>query len=637
MTSTSFRWLIVILEIASLNLLLDVRRVQAHPWPMHAKHATHRTRLYARGLKLEVYHPRSKFETYDNQFNNNTSATPQMAQIPSPPKTCSNNVHFDKGWSGKHGQYAYLRQFIGGIPVANAVANIVFGNSSQVIAFGSSFVQTEGVKAAPASPSKKWTEVLSNTEKALGGTYTSGDAPNLEYFVNSDGSLALTYVMQIKNETENLWVEAFVCAHSGELLSVTDFTAHATFNVVPIQKQNFFDGRESLENPEDLESSPNGWIAAPGSDSSFGLTRSAQHFSSQVHPSQPRLFSRISGNNAVMFVDSQLNVNSLDISSSREQSVASGVFNNAYDPDDPQSPEGLDATIDNAFYVMNTMHDIAYRYGFTENAGNFQIDNFGRGGAGQVQGNGDGDPLQISVRDTSDVNNAVFQTPPDGTPPVTRFFFFNLGGDVRDSAFANDVLIHEFTHGVTGRMTGGGSARCLQSLEAGGMGEGWSDMMAAWVGQTSETVGDFRIGTYFSREGIRSNPYSTDENVNPLKFSDAGKLNEVHAIGEVWANTLYNVFADLVAERGFSNAPFTAVEGQEGNVVFMHNMIDGLLFQPCNPTILQSRDAILAADRARYDGAHQCIMWRAFARKGMGVDADDQFKDGFDVPPECAV
>ncbi|KAF5351044.1 hypothetical protein D9756_008170 [Leucocoprinus leucothites] len=107
----------------------------------------------------------------------------------------------------------------------------------------------------------------------------------------------------------------------------------------------------------------------------------------------------------------QMFVNSPDISSSREQSVASCVFNNAYDPDDSQSLEN--ATIDNASYVIGALHDIAYRYGFTETVGNFQIDNLGRGGAGKVRGSGDGGPLQISVRDPSDINNAVFQTLPE--------------------------------------------------------------------------------------------------------------------------------------------------------------------------------------------------------------------------------
>lgn len=51
----------------------------------------------------------------------------------------------------------------------------------------------------------------------------------------------------------------------------------------------------------------------------------------------------------------------------------------------------------------------------------------------------------------------------------------------RDGAMENDIVVHEMTHGITNRMTGGGTGRCLQSIEAAGMGEGWSDAMAECV------------------------------------------------------------------------------------------------------------------------------------------------------------
>jgi len=44
----------------------------------------------------------------------------------------------------------------------------------------------------------------------------------------------------------------------------------------------------------------------------------------------------------------------------------------------------------------------------------------------------------------------------------------------------NSVIVHEMTHGISNRMTGGGTVRCLQGLESKGMGEGWSDMMAEY-------------------------------------------------------------------------------------------------------------------------------------------------------------
>ena len=44
-----------------------------------------------------------------------------------------------------------------------------------------------------------------------------------------------------------------------------------------------------------------------------------------------------------------------------------------------------------------------------------------------------------------------------------------------------DIIVHEITHGITNRMTGGGTGRCLQTTQAGGMGEGSSDALAEWT------------------------------------------------------------------------------------------------------------------------------------------------------------
>ena len=63
------------------------------------------------------------------------------------------------------------------------------------------------------------------------------------------------------------------------------------------------------------------------------------------------------------------------------------------------------------------MHDVLYQYGFDESAGNFQQNNYGNGGVG-------GDPVQADAQDGSDVNNAQFGTPPDGSDPRMEMFVF---------------------------------------------------------------------------------------------------------------------------------------------------------------------------------------------------------------------
>lgn len=51
------------------------------------------------------------------------------------------------------------------------------------------------------------------------------------------------------------------------------------------------------------------------------------------------------------------------------------------------------------------------------------------------------------------------------------------------------------------------------------------------------------------------------------------------AIGEVWCNTLHNVYAALIAAHGFSATAKTDPDGTEGNVVFLHLFIDALAIQ----------------------------------------------------------
>ena len=79
-----------------------------------------------------------------------------------------------------------------------------------------------------------------------------------------------------------------------------------------------------------------------------------------------------------------------------------GVFDYPYsDTTEPDTPSNAAAAMVNTFYVVNGVRDIAYLYGFNEQAFNFQVDNMGKGGKG-------GDPILVSVQETRDTDNAVF-------------------------------------------------------------------------------------------------------------------------------------------------------------------------------------------------------------------------------------
>lgn len=62
-----------------------------------------------------------------------------------------------------------------------------------------------------------------------------------------------------------------------------------------------------------------------------------------------------------------------------------------------------------------------------------------------------------------------------------------------------------------------------------------------------------------------------------------------------------------------------------------------MMRQPCNPTFIQARDAILQADVDYYDGTHKCEIWKGFAKRGLGFDAVGGLRkiDGFNVPVNC--
>src|SRR5581483_4291383 len=96
------------------------------------------------------------------------------------------------------------------------------------------------------------------------------------------------------------------------------------------------------------------------------------------------------------------------------------VFDFAYDPqtDQPLTVPYQNGEVTNAFYWTNVYHDRLYLLGFTEAAGNFQHDNFGRGGAA-------GDRISAEEQDSSGTNNANFTTPPDGMRGQMQMYIFS--------------------------------------------------------------------------------------------------------------------------------------------------------------------------------------------------------------------
>ncbi len=326
------------------------------------------------------------------------------------------------------------------------------------------------------------------------------------------------------------------------------------------------------------------------------------------------------------------------------------------------------------FYISNRYHDEMYRLGFTEAAFNFQNDNFGRGGAG-------GDCISAQAQDSGDFDNANFTTPADGAPGRMQMYIWKQPAPDFDGDFDSEVVIHELTHGLSGRLHGNSSG--LTNNMAGAIGEGTSDFYAlALLSQPSDPPGGVypfgSYATYLGFSGYRANNYygirrfpkaimssvgANGKPHNPLSFrhlnpncsreigtsSAIGTISayprgafgsstcdQAHAGGEIWSSALWEVRAAMIARLGW----------ETGNRKILQLVTDGMKLAPINPTFLQERDAIIAAALAQPSAqaakADAADIWAGFAVRGMGFSAsitnpgagvnNTSVKEAFDLP-----
>jgi len=321
------------------------------------------------------------------------------------------------------------------------------------------------------------------------------------------------------------------------------------------------------------------------------------------------------------------------------------------------------------FYTSNMVHDLFYRYGFTEAAGNFQQFNFERGGA-------ENDAVIANAQDGSGFNNANFMTPPDGTNGRCRMYLWTTDSPYPDGDMEAGIVIHELTHGLSTRLTGGPkNSGCLGWGESGGMGEGWGDYIATSV-RSTPTYMDYPMGAWAANraDGIRNYPYSTDTEINPSMYETLDKPGYwgVHAIGEVWAEMLWVVQQRFIAKYGFSETLFPPVPDADGtlppndfyrpqtfdsltgspnplvpkhgNTLLLQLVVNGMKMQPCSPSFFDARAAIIEADKVLTGGENVCDIWEGFAERGLGHDATvvgstpwggGVRTNGFKVPSQC--
>lgn len=264
-------------------------------------------------------------------------------------------------------------------------------------------------------------------------------------------------------------------------------------------------------------------------------------------------------------------------------------------------------------------------------------------GAPIVMGGGPAPGITIPAVMISDVDGArIVNEMSSGTVNATLQDqgVFDIDGD-----FDNGIIIHEYGHGISTRLTGGpNNSNCLSNSEQ--MGEGWSDWYALMMtieagdlGPDARGIGTFAIGEGTNGNGIRPTPYSTDMGVNPSTYATSNTSVVPHGVGYVWCTMLWDLSWAFIDRYGYDPDLYN---GTAGNNMAMELVTLGLKLQACNPGFVDGRDAILQADQQLYGGANQCLIWEVFANRGLGFSADqgntgsatDQ-TEAFDLPTAC--
>lgn len=725
--------------------------------------------------------------------------------------------------------HVYLRQRRGGIEIFGADSNFNIAANGSILSFGTSFLPeiekginrsspvigaVAAANAAAANVGLEVTEPLEPIEVKVGpeqetvltagGIASSPIVAKLVYQPVAFDALRLAWQIDLDETSgQHLW-RMTVDAETGEVLNKEDYVMSdnwdvpsqgrgapfkpaseaktlgrvlplasptpvfdgSSYRVFALPKESPNDGPRTLvANPADASASPFGWHdtnGIPGAE--FTITR---------------------GNNVHAYLDQDAN-NAADFGFD-----VNGGLTLTFDfPADlnEHAQNYREAVTTNLFYWNSIFHDVMWRYGFNEASGNFQANNYGRGGTG-------GDYVRAEAADGAGTNNANFSTPVEtaasgGTPRMQMFLWpgnqfgaqnqvvvtglgsfngswarfspapsvagtsgqiMNAGngcvaadyaaapaGDwmaivtgnntvcqniqkartastagakalivahtttaaapiltgslttapptipvvsitladgnairaalpatgtvrkhpdhpgIRDGDFENGIIIHEYGHGVSNRLTGGPAVNCLSGDEQAG--EGWSDYFAITIlldpalddPETPRGMGPYAL-FQDSRQGagIRPRPYSRDMAIQPFTYDSiktGGWLNGTslavpHGVGHGWAAILWDMNWDLIEKHGF-NPDLYAPWNSGGNNRSLQYVTDGLKLQGCSPGFVAARNGIIAATEA-LGGEDTCTVWAAFARRGLGYSAVQGSTDGddnteaFDTHPSC--
>ncbi len=576
-------------------------------------------------------------------------------------------------------QHIYYRQTLNGLQIYGTESGIHFLPNGKILSADSKFVKSaqqkantgvtpsltavQAVQAAAGQLNYNVTEQLSILEQkngtssetiiSRGGISLSLIPAKLMYLATQDGQLVLVWDISIEEKAQQNWWSVRVDANTGNILDKANWMVSCSL------EHDHSNDLEELNYNTNLFDIPNYKVTVENTMGcndcyeAFALPLESPYYGNRTIEASPAdpIASPFGWHDTNGVAGAEFTVTRGNNVNAYEDGNNSGYQPNGganldftgypFDQNYTNANQYEDAAITNLFYINNILHDILYQYGFDEVSGNFQENNYGNGGSGS-------DSVNAEAQDGSGTCNANFGTPPDGGNPTMQMYICNN----KDGDYDNLVIAHELGHGVSNRLTGGPSnAGCLQNSEQ--MGEGWSDYYGTIItiepgdlGTNSRAVGTYLFGQGINGLGIRPFPYSTDLSINPHTYDDIKTEAVPHGVGSVWAMMIWEMTWSLIDEHGFDPDLYTFtgdVNQDAGNVMAFALVTEGMKIQPCSPGFVDGRDAILAADLAIYGGANQCIIWDAFAKRGLGFSANQgsssSRSDGteaFDTPSQLA-
>ncbi len=464
----------------------------------------------------------------------------------------------------------------------------------------------------------------------------------LKYFQNEDEKIVLVWEVNLwEVERLNLW-DFYVDANTGVILNKVDNYFSCIGEETTVKPTKFNYNSNLFDTPNYKKTSNNTFIECENCYEVIPFPFESPYETERVIRQSP--------SNSIA---SPYGWHDIDGNPGAEYYIAFGNNINAKFDDDNYSPNGgeflnftdypfsenyseenryIDASLTDVFYWANLIHDVLYTYGFNEAAGNFQNSNY--------ENNGflDNDAITILGQDDFQECNAGVFMGPDGFAP--RMLMGVCGN--KDSNFDNTVVIHEYAHGLTYRLIGGAMSTSCFGLER--MDEGYSDwygllftMMQGDNGEDARGYAPYFFNQGPNGPGIRQYPYTTNMNINPLIYNNNPSYDS--KINWIWASILWDVTWELIDQFGYDENIYNfsgELNQDAGNIMALAIVTESLKNLNCGPTLIDCRNAILVANESIYGKKYECILWEAFAKRGLGVFAFVGGPASYETPPLTA-